>query len=134
MLLILTIFLLLKKDTITYQIETMIEEEKNYVISITYPKINIKKLNQRIKNDILKEIKKIKEKERETTYLINRDELNIDFEYFLFDNRYINIILKSDLYHGNTNQNSYELYSYLYDSKKRKIIDIKKETSKSCQA
>ncbi len=125
MLLILTIFLLLKKDTITYQIETMIEEEKNYVISITYPKTNIKKLNQRIKNDILKEIKKIKEKERETPYLINRDELNIDFEYFLFDNRYINIILKSDLYHGNTNQNSYELYSYLYDSKKRKIIDIK---------
>ena len=59
MLLILTIFLLLKKDTITYQIETMIEEEKNYVISITYPKTNIKKLNQRIKNDILKEIKKI---------------------------------------------------------------------------
>lgn len=57
--------------------------------------------------------------------MINRDELNIDFEYFLFDNRYINIILKSDLYHGNTNQNSYELYSYLYDSKKRKIIDIK---------
>ena len=98
----------------------MIEEEKNYVISITYPKTNIKKLNQRIKNDILKEIKKIKEKERETPYLINRDELNIDFEYFLFDNRYINIILKSDLYHGNTNQNSYELYSYLYDSKKRK--------------
>ena len=104
----------------------MIEEEKNYVISITYPKTNIKKLNQRIKNDILKEIKKIKEKERETPYLINRDELNIDFEYFLFDNRYINIILKSDLYHGNTNQNSYELYSYLYDSKKRKIIDIKR--------
>jgi hypothetical protein len=59
---------------------------------------------------------------------------SFDFEYFLFDNRYINIILKSDLYHGNTNQNSYELYSYLYDSKKRKIIDIKKETSKSCQA
>ena len=58
--------------------------------------------------------------------MINRDELNIDFEYFLFDNRYINIILKSDLYHGNTNQNSYELYSYLYDSKKRKIIDIKR--------
>ena len=54
MLLILTIFLLLKKDTITYQIETMIEEEKNYVISITYPKTNIKRLNQRIKNDILK--------------------------------------------------------------------------------
>ena len=103
----------------------MIEEEKDYVISITYPKTNIKKLNQKIKNDILKEIKKIKEKERETPYLINRDELNIDFEYFLFDNRYINIILKSDLYHGNTNQNSCELYSYLYDSKKRKIIDIK---------
>ena len=103
----------------------MIEEKKNYVISITYPKTNIKKLNQRIKNDILKEIKKIKEKERETPYLINRDELNIDFEYFLFDNRYINIILKSDLYHGNTNQNNYELYSYIYDSKKRKIIDIK---------
>ena len=56
----------------------MIEEEKDYVISITYPKTNIKKLNQRIKNDILKEIKKIKEKERETPYLINRDELNID--------------------------------------------------------
>ena len=83
MLLILTIFLLLKKDTITYQIETMIEEEKNYVISITYPKTNIKKLNQKIKNDILKEIKKIKDKERETPYLINRDELNIDFEYLL---------------------------------------------------
>lgn len=43
----------------------MIEEEKNYVISITYPKTNIKKLNQKIKNDILKEIKKIKDKERE---------------------------------------------------------------------
>ena len=44
----------------------MIEEEKNYVISITYPKTNIKKLNQRIKNDILKEIKKIKERLFET--------------------------------------------------------------------
>ena len=65
MLLILTIFLLLKKDTITYQIETMIEEEKNYVISITYPKTNIKRLNQKIKNDILKEIKKAEKKKRE---------------------------------------------------------------------
>ena len=103
----------------------MIEEEKNYVISITYPKTSIKKLNQKIKNDILKQTKKIKEKERETPYLINRDELNIDFESFLFDNRYMNIILKIDLYHGDTNQNSYELHSYLYDSKKRKIIDMK---------
>lgn len=48
----------------------MIEEEKNYVISITYPKTNIKKLNQRIKNEYFKRNKKDK-RERERNPLFD---------------------------------------------------------------
>lgn len=96
-------------------IETNIEESRQYVISATYPKTNIKKLDNEVENFVLSQIKLFKNKSKEIKYLIDRDELNIDYDYYTVNDRYINITIKLYIYHSLESIEEYYVQTYYFD-------------------
>lgn len=96
-------------------IETNIEESRQYVISATYPKTNIKKLDNEVENFVLSQIKLFKNKSKEIKYLIDRDELNIDYDYYTVNDRYINITIKLYIYHSLESIKEYYVQTYYFD-------------------
>lgn len=115
---------LYKKEALDYHLQTTVEDNKNYVISITYPKTNISKLDQKIIKYIDNQTESFKKDSTKTTYLLERNELNIDFNYSEINDRYINIALKTSNYNGTTKQTQYTIYTILYDLKKKEFINI----------
>lgn len=117
-------FLFLKKDEFNYQIDTIVEDNKKYVISITVPKTNIRKLDNEIKGFIDDRIKSFKDNNYQTSYLLERNELNIDFDFNFFNDRYISIGIKETVFDGKKKENKYLVQTYLYDLDKNKFINI----------
>ncbi len=113
-----------QKEIVIYQPQTIVKDQKAYLISITYPKTNLSKVDHKIMNYINQQTKILKSNITEFPYLINRSELNIDFEYSTFNQRYMNILLKTDYYDGEEQQNYYDLYSILYDLKQKQFLNI----------
>ena len=113
-----------QKEIVIYQPQTIVKDQKAYLISITYPKTNLSKVDHKIMNYINQQTKTLKSNITEFPYLINRSELNIDFEYSTFNQRYMNILLKTDYYDGEEQQNYYDLYSILYDLKQKQFLNI----------
>lgn len=124
-LIIISIFSLkLKKTDKDNNIETNIEESKQYVISVNYPKTNIKKLDNEVENFVLSQINMFKDKAKDIKYLIDRDELNIDYDYYVVNNRYINISLKLYIYHSLENTEEYYVQIYSFDKESNNFYDI----------
>ena len=113
-----------QKEIVIYQPQTIVKDQKAYLISITYPKTNLSKVDHKMMNYINQQTKILKSNITEFPYLINRSELNIDFEYSTFNQRYMNILLKTDYYDGEEQQNYYDLYSILYDLKQKQFLNI----------
>lgn len=123
--LLVTIFsyFILNKSTIDKNnIITESFNNKNYITCVHYPKTNIKKFDKRIKKYIHSELNYFNENYGDSDYLIDRDEINIDYKYFVHSNRYISLSLFSYI-------NSYKLVnpinkvnSYFYDTKMDKYL------------
>lgn len=105
-------------------IETNIEESRQYVISATYPKTNIKKLDNEVENFVLSQIKLFKNKSKEIKYLIDRDELNIDYDYYTVNNRYINITIKLYIYHSLESIEEYYVQAYYFDKISNRFYNV----------
>ena len=105
-------------------IETNIEESRQYVISATYPKTNIKKLDNEVENFVLSQIKLFKNKSKEIKYLIDRDELNIDYDYYTVNNRYINITIKLYIYHSLESIEEYYVQTYYFDKISNRFYNV----------
>ena len=124
-LIIISLFSLkLKKTDKDNNIETNIEESKQYVISVNYPKTNIKKLDNEVESFVLSQINMFKDKAKDIKYLIDRDELNIDYDYYVVNNRYINISLKLYIYHSLENTEEYYVHIYSFDKESNNFYDI----------
>lgn len=121
---ILSIIFFYKRDKLEYHLHTTTEDNKNYVISITYPSTNISKLDKEIIKYINIETNKFKKNINKSVYLLERNELNIDFDYEVLNNNYISIILKVSNYNGINKQVNNTIYMILYDLKKDKKINI----------
>ena len=105
-------------------IETNIEESRQYVISATYPKTNIKKLDNEVENFVLSQIKLFKNKSKEIKYLIDRDELNIDYDYYTVNDRYINITIKLYIYHSLESIEEYYVQTYYFDKISNRFYNV----------
>lgn len=105
-------------------IETNIEESRQYVISATYPKTNIKKLDNEVENFVLSQIKLFKNKSKEIKYLIDRDELNIDYDYYTVNDRYINITIKLYIYHSLESIEEYYIQTYYFDKISNRFYNV----------
>ena len=105
-------------------IETNIEESRQYVISATYPKTNIKKLDNEVENFVLSQITLFKNKSKELKYLIDRDELNIDYDYYTVNDRYINITIKLYIYHSLESIEEYYVQTYYFDKISNRFYNV----------
>lgn len=105
-------------------IETNIEESRQYVISATYPKTNIKKLDNEVENFVLSQIKLFKNKSKGIKYLIDRDELNIDYDYYTVNDRYINITIKLYIYHSLESIEEYYVQTYYFDKISNRFYNV----------
>ena len=84
------------------------------IICIHYPKTNIKNLDNKIKTYIKNIKKDFKNNYGDSDYLAERDELNIDYKYYIHDNRYISISLITYINSLYTNYMSNEAFCQLY--------------------
>ena len=114
----------LKENKQDNNIETNIEESRQYVISATYPKTNIKKLDNEVENFVLSQIKLFKNKSKEIKYLIDRDELNIDYDYYTVNDRYINITIKLYIYHSLESIEEYYVQTYYFDKISNRFYNV----------
>lgn len=125
--LIIAIFISFKRDhEIKKDVETFIKKEENMVISLNYPKTNIRKLDHEIKT----KVDTIYNTFTEDYATTHSAELNVDYKYQLIDERYINIILEQFI---NTPNNDYpinKIYTYVFDIKTNKFLNLKDIMSK----
>lgn len=119
-LIIITIILITgckKKD---YNITTIINKINNCNVAITYPKTNIKSLD----NDINKYINSKYNDINNTTI-----ELNIDYTFNIIFDRYINISLISSI--NSIKEINKDIVTYIYDKKDKKLLTINNIVSKN---
>lgn len=103
------------------------------IICIHYPKTNIKNLDNKIKTYIKNIKKDFKNNYGDSDYLAERDELNIDYKYYIHDNRYISISLIAYINSYKLTNPIYEVKSFFYDTKKNKnllLTDLLPNTEK----
>lgn len=120
---LLEIIYFINMDNYSYYPHTIIEEDRNYLVTATYPKTNTK-LDNDIEKFIIDEINRFKNNIINSKYLLERNELNIDYDYFYFNDRYISLVLKISNYNGKTKINNYSIVSCLYDKDKNVYLDI----------
>ena len=108
------------KNKYTPNVHTIIENDSNKLIAINYPETKIKKIDNKIEAYI-KEIYKDFNNRKNIKSLKFKDELNIDYDLFEFDN-YVSIVINTYM---NINKNSNTLIeTYLFDLKNNKFLDI----------
>lgn len=98
----------------SFEVLSTIKEDE-YFLSIQKPIFKIDKLDKKINNDI-----KVIENNFYKTKKEN-DELNIDFEYQIINNKYISIIITATIYQATKKT---EIYTYLFDQESNDFISI----------
>ena len=113
----------LKDKILVNNIITTTYQDKNMIIGISYPKTNTN-LDNKISKYIDKELKYFKENFGDSDYLIDRDEINIDYKYKVFKNRYISLVLTTYINSYKLTSPIYEVISYFYDTKEDKYLRL----------
>lgn len=122
-LLLVLILIGIKKQSLKIEIITKIEKNSNSILTITYPKTNIKKIDKKIENYINDTYDVFK---NNTNYSVIK-ELNIDYKYKVIDNKYLNIILYTFI-NNNLDKNKTELTKeFMFNIKSKKIVKEKKK-------
>lgn len=105
------------------EIKTIIEENKNSVISINYPKTNIPILDNKIEKYINTNYKNFKNDYNNLLSLSDKSELNIDYEYY-YDDNYLSIGLFTFINSTNLENSLFNVKTFLYDLNKNKILSF----------
>ena len=118
---VISIFIIHNNRILKDKIITDTYQDNHIIMGISYPKTNTK-LDKEISNYITSQINDFKSNYGDSDYLLDRDELNIDYQYKVYHNRYISLILTTYINSYKLNQPIYEVQSYFYDVKKDKYL------------
>ena len=114
------VFSIINDYKIKNNVNTIILKENNMTIGINYPTINIKKLDFEIK----KQVNTIYDDFIKEYSLDNKhSELNIDYNFNITNERYINIVLEK--YISNSKNLTSKLYTYVFDVKQNRFLTLK---------
>lgn len=97
------------------QVTSIIQKENKVAIAIHYPKFQYQKLDQKIKKEVdsvYKTFQQIPSKEKE---------LNIDYEYTILNDRYINVRL---IIYIHDKKEYHQIKTFHYDIKKKKLLTL----------
>ncbi|MDD6224036.1 MAG: polysaccharide deacetylase family protein [bacterium] len=114
-----------QKQNLKVEILTEIEDHQRYLIGIHYPKTNIQALDQVIERYIEKQKTYFLTSYGDSDYLIDRDELNIDYHYYLHNDSYVSIALITYINSYKLEQPIYEVCTFFYDIQKDKNLVLK---------
>ena len=106
------------------EIITIIEDKADAVISIHYPKTNIKELDREIESDIVKQYMAFSKEYGNSDYLMDRDELNIDYQYDKSNNNYISITLTIYINSYKLQYPSWSVITYNFDGNKKEKLQL----------
>lgn len=120
--LILTCFF--KTNIIKTEIITRTYENNHYIVGIHYPKTNINNLDNEITNYIDLKHQNFIENYGDSDYLVDRDELNIDYQYHIHQNSYISLSLTTYINSYKINHPINEIQSFFYDTKQEKMLNL----------
>ena len=98
------------------QVTSIIKKENNIAIAIHYPNFQYQKLDQQIKKEIdsiSQEFQQMSSKEKE---------LNIDYDYNILNDRYINVQL---FIYIHNKKEYHQVKTFHYDIKKKKLLTLK---------
>lgn len=126
LILLISIFLLCsctpsKKE---FSIEGIIEESRNGIIGIHYPKTGIQSLDKEIESYIFKTKENFENEYTKYLTLKETAELNIDYEYFEIQNRYYNVALITFKNAPTLTHEIYEVKTFVYDKKTDRFITL----------
>ena len=106
------------------EIITIVEDKADAVISIHYPKTNIKELDREIESDIVKQYMAFSKEYGNSDYLMDRDELNIDYQYDKSNNNYISITLTIYINSYKLQYPSWSVITYNFDGNKKEKLQL----------
>ena len=122
---IIFIVVILKPSNISRNnIITETDNNKNYITCIHYPKTNIASVDEKVKKHINSELSYFKEKFGDSDYLIDRDELNIDYKYSVLNNQYVSLSLTTYINSYKLSNPINRIISYFYDNKNNKYLSL----------
>lgn len=102
--------------------KTIIEDRNDLVMAINYPQFQYNKIDKAIEEQVnLIQTNFQKEFQNKGSFN-NRAELNIDYQYKILNNRYINVVLKSFISQSNLAHPIHHIYTFRYDKKKNKLL------------
>lgn len=106
------------------QIEGIIENDSNKLISIHYPITNIKELDQKTKEYILNKKEQFQKDFSHDISLKGTPELNIDYEYTIIGNRFYNILFTVFIDSPFLAHPQNEVQTFTYDSTKKQFLNL----------
>ncbi len=124
-LIIVSCFLCPKKEEKKTEIMTIVEDNPDAVISIHYPKTHIQRLDQKIESDIVKQYISFYEQYGNSDYLMDRDELNIDYQYYETEDKVISIALTVYIHSYKLQYPSWHIKTYHFNGKTEKEMQLK---------
>ena len=126
MLLGISYFLVNQQQKRLYQVKTDIMETSSYVESITSIVTNSTKLNQILKTHIEKQKSFFYDSIKGTShvFLIDRDELNIDYKFEILDNHTWSISLMTSMTGPSFTYPYYRIDCWTWDTKEKKELNI----------
>ena len=106
------------------EIITIVEDKPDSVISIHYPKTHIEELDREIESDIVKQYMSFSKEYGNSDYLMDRDELNIDYQYYKTKNNYISIALTIYIDSYKLQNPSWSIITYHFDGNKKEKLQL----------
>lgn len=105
-------------------VETVVESKNNIIIGINYPETNISKLDKKIKEHIEKIYKGFKDEYDSIYSLKEMSELNIDYQYKVINQRYINVVLYTFINSSTLAHPINEITTFVFDSKTNRFLKL----------
>ena len=106
------------------EIITIVEDKPDAVISIHYPKTHIKELDREIESDIVKQYMTFSKEYGNSDYLMDRDELNIDYQYYKTKNNYISVALTVYVDSYKLQYPTWSVITYNFDGNKKEKLQL----------
>ena len=106
------------------EIITIVEDKPDSVISIHYPKTHIEELDREIESDIVKQYMSFSKEYGNSDYLMDRDELNIDYQYYKTKNNYISIALTIYIDSYKLQYPTWSMITYHFDGNKKEKLQL----------
>lgn len=107
-----------------FAVETIIENKNNIIAALTYPTTGISKLDKEIQKYVEESYDAFKMEYSSFYTLAKESEFNLDYQYWVVDHRYHNIILETFINSSSLAHPIHEIKTFVYDAKKNTIITV----------